>query len=206
VNELTSGPKYAYRYCSEVLDRKLDDIALEVSLVLQAKKYRVFPVPANESEVAQNEFLFHRIVNDRPEPYLSIPRFEGALKAAFSHRMAAQRAGLGWIGKSCSLVNPTVGPRLRLVTVLTDACLPPDEPIESLCGDCTLCVDACPIKAIKGIAWREKDPREARLDATACRDYLLRTREAFGKSVCGMCLAVCHWGKDSGDGTRRQAF
>jgi epoxyqueuosine reductase QueG len=30
-------------------------------------------------------------------------------------------AGLGWIGKSCSLISPHFGPRLRLVTVLTNA-------------------------------------------------------------------------------------
>lgn len=43
----------------------------------------------------------------------------------FSHKMAAHLAGLGWIGKSCLLVTREAGPRVRWVTVLTDALLPP---------------------------------------------------------------------------------
>ena len=59
--------------------------------------------------------------------------------------MAATSAGLGWIGKNGLLISPDHGPRLSLATVLTDARLRPDEPIEHcLCGECMLCIEHCP--------------------------------------------------------------
>ena len=78
------------------------------------------------------------------------------MQSIFSHRMAAHLAGLGWIGKNCCLITPIAGPRVRLVTVLTDAPLPPGSPMDSRCGDCTACVDACPPHAIKGRAFRRR--------------------------------------------------
>ena len=42
-------------------------------------------------------------------------------RAVFSNKLAAHLAGLGWIGKSCLLITPQVGPRVRWVSVLTEA-------------------------------------------------------------------------------------
>lgn len=52
-----------------------------------------------------------------------------------SHKLAAHRSGLGWIGKSCLLITPEVGPRARWTTVLADALLPPTGgPLDQACG------------------------------------------------------------------------
>ncbi|ATW28689.1 4Fe-4S double cluster binding domain-containing protein [Candidatus Formimonas warabiya] len=172
INELAQGPTHTYLNYYDAINTRLDDIALRMSNFLQKKGYKTFPIPASQR------------VN------------ESKLAGIFSHRLAAHRAGLGWIGKSCSLIHPEVGPRLRLVTVLTNAPLPPDKPFpENKCGACTLCQDACPPKAIKGIHHRVEDPLEVRLDAQACHDYLAKVRHSFGKRICGRCLAACPWGK-----------
>ena len=76
----------------------LDTIALRLSNSLQRQGYRAFPIPASKRAV----------VDER-------------VAAIFSHKLAAHMAGLGWIGKSCLLITPEAGPRVRWATVLTDA-------------------------------------------------------------------------------------
>jgi epoxyqueuosine reductase len=172
LNELAEGPTHTYLYYYDVINARLNDIALRISNLLQKKGFRTFPIPASQR------------VN------------ESKLAGIFSHRLAASRAGLGWIGKSCCLVNPQVGPRLRLVTVLTNAPLEKDQPLEDgRCGSCTACQDACPPQAIKGHEFHLGEPLSLRLDAQACHDYLAKVRHSFGKRVCGRCLAACPWGK-----------
>ena len=72
--------------------------------------------------------------------------FISKLYSLFNHKMAATSAGLGWIGKNGLLISTDYGPRLSLATVLTDAPLEPDAPMEhSLCGECMLCMKHCPV-------------------------------------------------------------
>ncbi|MGQ9629003.1 MAG: 4Fe-4S double cluster binding domain-containing protein [bacterium] len=125
------------------------------------------------------------------------PRF---LAAPFPHKTAATRSGLGWIGKSALLITPQYGPRVRLATILTDMPLDVGTPIEgSRCGDCDLCVRACPASAISGNEWRAGRPREEFYDARACRDMARKlSGEMIGEDVaiCGICIAACPVGKE----------
>jgi len=121
---------------------------------------------------------------------------EKALCGVFSHKLAAHLAGLGWIGKSCLLVTPEVGPRVRWATVLTDAPLAATgEAQPEGCGECTLCVDMCPPRAFTGRPFHPGEPREARFAAQQCKQYLSELEEAAGYGVCGMCLYVCPYGR-----------
>lgn len=112
-----------------------------------------------------------------------------------SHKLVANLAGLGWIGKSALLITPQYGPRLRWATILTDATFPiENERIGSRCGTCRLCVDNCPAKAFDDIDFNEKLPRDERFDARACFNYF-ETLESQGKPPkCGICVKVCPWG------------
>jgi epoxyqueuosine reductase QueG len=115
----------------------------------------------------------------------------------FSHKMAAHLAGLGWIGKSCLLITPQVGPRVRWVSVLTDAPLEvTGEPMVEQCGSCQECVEICPVQAFTGRPFREEEPREMRYDAGKCDRYFRKMKEKNGDlAICGLCLYVCPHGR-----------
>ncbi|NPV89189.1 MAG: epoxyqueuosine reductase [Firmicutes bacterium] len=171
LDQLAAGPSHTYLHYYRVVNVRLDDLGLRIATQLYKKGFRSFPVPSSQ-----------RVARDK-------------LAGIFPHRLAARLAGLGWIGKSGSLITPDHGPSVRLVTVLTDAPLPADRPVPDRCGGCTLCIEACPAKAIKG---RVFDPREGpheRLAPELCDQYQDQVRSRFGKRVCGICLAVCPWGK-----------
>ena len=67
------------------------------------------------------------------------------------YKTVATRAGLGWIGKCALLVTKGFGSAIRITTVLTDARLQTDYPVNAdLCGTCSSCVDSCPAHAPSG--------------------------------------------------------
>ncbi len=164
----------SYRHhCYDVINQRLDLITSQISAALQRAGHRAWPIPASQT------------VNEK------------LLCGIFSHKLAAHLAGLGWIGRSCLLVTPQAGPRVRWATVLSDAPLPETGKLMDVrCGDCRQCVDICPAQAFTGEPFRESEPREARYDARKCEQYLVRMRETNAKfGVCGMCLYVCPHGR-----------
>jgi ferredoxin len=107
-------------------------------------------------------------------------------RAHLSHKRVGRAAGLGWFGRNNLLVNPELGARLRLVTVLTDMPLEPDAPLGRDCGPCHACAAACPAGAIK-------DTREA-FDHLACFEKLkeFRKKGYTTQFICGICVRDCH--------------
>ena len=122
------------------------------------------------------------------------------LRYYFSHKMAATRAGLGWIGKTDLLVTESFGPRLRLVTVLFDHELDhtPSPIDESKCGDCDICVRRCPAKAANGKLWNIYTDRNefynSRKCMKKCIELSMKHMMRF-ESICGICISVCPVGK-----------
>jgi len=118
------------------------------------------------------------------------------IKGDFPHKTAATKAGLGWVGLHCQLITRPFGPWIRLGTVFTDIELPCGPPKEkNNCGCCTLCVEACPAKALKGNKWYPGLPREEILDVRACDKWKKEHYFRFHKGHnCGICLAVCPYG------------
>src|SRR5947199_10040944 len=78
-------------------------------------------------------------------------------------RVYAQQAGIGWIGKNTCVINPDQGSWIFLGEIICSLALEPDSPAFDRCGTCTLCLEACPTKAIiaSGV-----------LDSTRCISYL----------------------------------
>ena len=165
---------YSYRGLYNSANANLDRAALLIAKRVQEAGFKAYPIPASQT------------VNQR--------KLEGAL----SHKLAAHLAGLGWIGKSCLLITPECGPRVRLATVLTDAPLETGEPIPNGCEDCRKCVDVCPVNAFTGVSFNLSEPRDVRFRAHLCRDYTQRRAQLLGEGICGLCVYICPHGASKG--------
>ncbi len=102
-----------------------------------------------------------------------------------SNKAVAKAAGVGWLGKSLLLVTPQYGPRVRLVSLFTDMPLIADAPLQSRCGACQVCIDACPKNALRNVEFVDHpNSREEVLDVRKCRG-----------SECLVCMLTCPIGK-----------
>jgi epoxyqueuosine reductase len=111
-------------------------------------------------------------------------------------REAAARSGVGFYGKNTMLITRRHGSWVVLGTLVTDVELEPTPPLGLDCGDCTLCIDACPTDALE---------TAGTLDATRCLSYWSQApaavpveyREELGAQVygCDICQDVCPWNR-----------
>lgn len=107
-------------------------------------------------------------------------------------RAVAERAGIGWSGKNCSIITPEFGSYVYLGEMITNIPFIPDEPIENECGTCTLCLDACPTGALV---------TPGQINAKVCISYLTQTKELIPDEFrgkignrlygCDTCQTVC---------------
>ena len=103
--------------------------------------------------------------------------------AKISHRVVAEHAGIGARGKSELIVTKQNGSALRLNSFITPKELERDKKVEDLCGDCTACLDSCPILLRK----------------TELRNYRQQCMEKINAlnlryPVCGICVKACYQG------------
>ena len=120
----------------------------------------------------------------------------------------ARKAGLGWIGKNTLLISPENGSFCFIGGIVLDTKLP-DYPVQLLpdhCGDCSLCLDACPTQALAA-------PRV--LDANRCISYQtveckdgpdVNLSGKFRNRVfgCDICQEVCPWNRKAKEHTENQ--
>jgi epoxyqueuosine reductase len=111
-------------------------------------------------------------------------------------REAAARSGVGFYGKNTLLITRRHGSWVVLGTVVTDLELEATPPLGLNCGDCRLCIDACPTGALD---------EPGTLDATRCLSYWTQApaavpepyRAQLGAQVygCDICQDVCPWNR-----------
>lgn len=113
-----------------------------------------------------------------------------------SDRAVAERAGIGFSGKNCSIITEEYGSFVYLGEMITNIPFQPDKPVELSCGDCRICLDACPTGALV---------QGGQLDAKRCLSYLSQTKvnlpdpfkEKLGTRLygCDTCQLVCPYNK-----------
>jgi epoxyqueuosine reductase QueG len=124
-----------------------------------------------------------------------VERHETDYASQLPHKTIATRAGIGWIGKCALLVTKKYGSMIRISTLLTDAPLPVAEPVNSsYCGNCSVCQQACPARAVSGKNWDVSLQRDDFWNAVACRKTAReRSYRSVGKemALCGKCIEIC---------------
>jgi epoxyqueuosine reductase len=126
------------------------------------------PPPGRMARYAQGRD-YHALLYDRTRVLRRYLREHGAAVRAsvdtlpVLERAWAARAGVGFVGKNACIIVPGLGSHVLLNTLVTSAELEPDEPLRERCGDCRLCLDACPTRAFVGAK---------QLDARRCISYL----------------------------------
>ena len=101
-----------------------------------------------------------------------------------SHRVVAENSGVGWRGKNQLVIHEKFSCAIRFASVIVSMPILNGEKMESKCGECTACEDACGY-----IRFREKLPdyREN------CRRYMLFLKtKGIEKDICGKCIKACY--------------
>ena len=172
---------FTYRSLYNTVNTSLDHATLCIAKTIQVQGFKAYPIAAAQ-----------RISNEK-------------LAGAFSHKLAAHFAGLGWIGKNCLLITPDHGPRVRWSTILTDAPLgTTGVPLVEQCGTVTVCVKICPVHAFTGAAFKDSEPREVRYNAHLCAQYIDKRQSFLGDGLCGLCVNSCPYGKQKKTQARNQ--
>ena len=169
-------------------------------------------IPFDDVPGSQYYNFYYELTETRAHRFAETVRDAGH-RAAVTHfvhaKAAASLAGLGWIGKQTLCVTPTLGPHVRWCCVVTDAVLPYDEPFtEDLCGDCELCVKACPTGAIipgpsQGVEpgkkvdfWKCIVPQEMLAEPDAAWQRWAGHYSPRGSHECLICLDACPIGRE----------
>jgi epoxyqueuosine reductase len=182
IDEIDNAPTHTYFNHYRTVNAFIDRMLLTAGLYLQRHGYKYITIAASQT-----------INNGSGRTHMG----------RYSHKKAAVLSGLGTIGKNSLFIHTVYGARVRLGTLFTDCPLTENLVIASNsgnayyiavsnCGECDLCVKACPAKAIKGGEWHLGIERSEIFDADACNNYMRQCFMDIGRgSVCGICIKTC---------------
>jgi len=161
LDDIEDRPTSLYFHHYRQLNFFLDRAAFLISSTIQDLGFQALPIPASQ------------IVDWEKQ------------RGHVSHKKIGYLGGLGWIGRNNLLVNPKLGSRFRLVTVLTNMPLETDKPMEADCGTCRRCLSSCPAQAIK---LNQED-----FDHQSCFEKLKEFRKTgiVSQHICGVCVKTC---------------
>ncbi|GHV35896.1 4Fe-4S ferredoxin [Synergistales bacterium] len=170
---LETTPSVVYSELYNTTNRLLDEAAYRLANFL--------------NQIGQRAIFFPR------DCYGDISVLVKKPEAAFSHVLAGKYAGLGTIALNHTLLTPEYGPRVRFVSVITDADIAPDKVIkENLCSGCRLCEKSCPVGAFGKVG---PIAGKGDMNKNRCAEYHQRLKKEF-RYPCGVCTKVCPVGED----------
>ncbi len=171
IRNISNHPTMDYYDAYHSVSRKLDDLAVMCAEYIEEQGYHAYP----QTVLAT--------------------KGDSSFRTEMPHKTVAVHAGLGWIGKSALFLTDKYGSAVRLTSVLTDAPLEfHNQIMQSKCGGCMLCSNACPGRAISGKVWSPELDRDEYFDALACRKAAREiAAKTIGKQItlCGKCIEIC---------------
>ena len=180
VDLITDSPVPQYQDCYNSLNFEITELLKQIAASLQKHNISCLVIPPIPEKMDKDEQLY----------------FNKNLRYKLSHKYVATSAGLGWIGKTSLFISRDFGPRVRLGSILVKDVEFDSSPCkESLCGDCDLCVKACPVQAANGKLWNVGVDRDEFLDVQKCRKHIYRNYYDKNILLCGNCIAACPVGK-----------
>lgn len=169
---IKTTPSMVYQELYDTSNRVLDDIAYHLTNYITTK-------------LGYKASFFPR------DCYYSIDVLVNNPNAAFSHVISGYYSGMGTIGDSHNLITREFGPRLRIVSILTDAPIEADEMLkDELCIHCKKCLNSCPSHCFK-----EVSGSVYKMDKVKCTKYHVKIRDEH-HWPCGVCVDVCPVGND----------
>lgn len=169
---IDTTPSMVYQELYDTSNRVLDDMAYQLTnYIVNTLGYKAIFFPR--------------------DCYYSIDVLVANPNAAFSHVMAGYYSGMGTIGDSHNLITKEFGPRLRIVSILTNAPVEPDLMLkENLCIHCKKCLKNCPTHC-----FTENETGVYNMDKVACTEYHVKIKNEH-HWPCGKCIDVCPVGED----------
>ena len=175
VIDLQQAPTKEYYNLYHSLNGKLNEIVMAGEYFLKRKGYETYAQTTERVEINQNKSSW------------------------LPHKTVATRGGLGWIGKNCLLITQQYGSAIRISSLLTNAPLKCDEPInQSYCGTCNQCVKNCPAQALKDTLWTMGMQRDKIVDIEKCykkQVEIMLKSTGIESDLCGKCFAICAYTK-----------
>jgi epoxyqueuosine reductase len=168
--KITNKPDYVQKMiCNNQMDedefnqkeKRTDQLADHIARFLKKKGYSAYS--QSEDNIYKTGF-YNEKARSTPLP----------------HKTIAGLAGLGWIGNHNLLVTREFGSAVSMCTVLTDAPLKTilHTPLNSQCGNCSICKNVCQEGAIKGNTWNINSLRDDLVDVHKC-------------TTCLKCMVFC---------------
>jgi epoxyqueuosine reductase len=209
VNKLINSFESEFDLVGIIKTKRYLDAAIELNIAVPKNKYPTLVVlglaypkrikKSNETETYASFYTFgkdyHVVLEDRINKVMEKIPFEYELDVdnhPHNERLAASIAGIGYFAKNQLIINQDYGSYIFLGLVFIDVEIEQEHilPNTGGCGDCHICIDACPTSALSDKGY----------DINRCISYYNQTKKILNDDEinanyclfgCDICQLVC---------------